>query len=103
MQEYIEWLERKIEFCLEDKTLQREHWAFCQSLKKIREIEQNKWIKIESEGDLPKEDYVYWVMRKILNVPLYRQVELWSDEEKEYWMKNFSHYQKIKKPKPPIY
>ena len=38
MEEYIKWLENKIEVCLEDKDLQREHWAFCQCLKKYREL-----------------------------------------------------------------
>lgn len=38
MEEYIKWLENKIEVCLEDKDLQREHWAFCQALKKCREL-----------------------------------------------------------------
>lgn len=38
MKEYIEWLERMIEQTREDKDLQREHWAFCQSLKKVREL-----------------------------------------------------------------
>ena len=37
MEEYIKWLENKREVCLEDKDLQREHWAFCQALKKYRE------------------------------------------------------------------
>ena len=38
MEEYIKWLENKTEVCLEDKDLQREHWAFCQALKKYREL-----------------------------------------------------------------
>lgn len=38
MEEYIKWLEKKIELCLDDKDLQREHWAFCQALKKYREL-----------------------------------------------------------------
>ena len=38
MEEYIKWLENKIEVCLEDKDLQREHWAFYQALKKYREL-----------------------------------------------------------------
>lgn len=38
MEEYIKWLENKIEFCLEDKDLQREHWAFCQALSKYHEV-----------------------------------------------------------------
>jgi hypothetical protein len=38
MEEYIKWLENKIEVCLEDKDLKREHWAFCQALKKYRKV-----------------------------------------------------------------
>ena len=38
MEDYIKWLENKIEVCLDDKDLQREHWAFCQALKKYREL-----------------------------------------------------------------
>ena len=38
MEEYIKWLENRIEVCLEDKDLQREHWTFCQALKKYREL-----------------------------------------------------------------
>ena len=34
-------------------------------------VENNGWIKIESEDDLPKNDHVYWVMRKDVKVPLY--------------------------------
>jgi hypothetical protein len=36
--EYVKWLERMIEMSLEDKDLQREHWAFCQALSKYREL-----------------------------------------------------------------
>jgi len=36
--DYVNYLERMIETCLNDKDLQREHWAFCQALKKYREI-----------------------------------------------------------------
>ena len=38
MKEYIKWLENKIEICREDKDLTREHWAFCQALKKYSEL-----------------------------------------------------------------
>jgi len=38
MEEYIKWLENKIEVCSKDKDLQREHWAFCQALSKYREL-----------------------------------------------------------------
>jgi hypothetical protein len=37
--DFIQWLENKIELCLNDKDLQREHWAFCQCLKKYRELQ----------------------------------------------------------------
>lgn len=36
--QYFSWLEDKIDTCLEDKDLQREHWAFCQAMKKFREL-----------------------------------------------------------------
>lgn len=39
-QEYVKWLESKIDFCREDKDLQREHWAFCQSLKMYNTLNQ---------------------------------------------------------------
>lgn len=38
---YVEWLENKIDQCLEDKDLKREHWALCQALKKYRELSSN--------------------------------------------------------------
>ena len=48
MEEYIKWLENKIEVCLEDKDLQREHWAFCQALKKYRELALRQPLVISS-------------------------------------------------------
>jgi len=36
--EFLEWLDRKIELTREDNDLQREHWAFCQSYKKYNEL-----------------------------------------------------------------
>lgn len=47
MEEYIKWIENKIEVCLEDKDLQREHWAFCQALKKFREFQDSKNVMVE--------------------------------------------------------
>ncbi len=46
MSNYVEWLEKKIEQCLEDKDLQREHWAFCQALKKYRQ-QENTYTEVE--------------------------------------------------------
>ncbi len=31
MEEYLRWLEKQIETCLNDNDLQREHWAFCRA------------------------------------------------------------------------
>lgn len=52
MEEYIKWLENKIEVCLEDKDLQREHWAFCQALKKYRELALHQ-LPVSSECEHP--------------------------------------------------
>jgi len=38
MEEYKKWLEKQIERCLEDKDLQREHWAFCKAYEKLIEL-----------------------------------------------------------------
>lgn len=35
MKEYKKWLEYQIERCLNDKDLQREHWAFCKAYEKF--------------------------------------------------------------------
>lgn len=40
--EFMEWLESKIEWTREDKDLQREHWAFCTALEKYREIKNKE-------------------------------------------------------------
>lgn len=70
----------------------------------IKGIENNNaWIKIESESDLPKETGHFWVCNKINN-----QIEVdymdWDYESNaERWMEFNSHYQPIVQPKPPIY
>jgi hypothetical protein len=51
-EEYIKWLENKIEVCLEDKDLQREHWAFCQALKKYKELTLRQSCVVESVCDV---------------------------------------------------
>ncbi len=54
MEEYIKWLENKIEVSLEDKDLQREHWAFCQALSKYRELALRQ---PPVSGSLPTDDW----------------------------------------------
>lgn len=56
MEDYIKWLEKKIEVCLEDKDLQREHWAFCQALKKYRELVLSQPPVSGAENDLYERD-----------------------------------------------
>ncbi len=63
----------------------------------------NGWTEIKSIEDLPNEDYVYWVMRKDLKLPMYRKVNDFTEEEKAYWLKTFSHFQKILSPLSPIF
>ena len=49
MKQYLEWLEKQIDFCLEDKTMQREHWAFCRAYEKFKSLETTT----ESEEPTP--------------------------------------------------
>jgi len=39
MKQYLEWLEKQIDFCLEDGTMQKEHWAFCKAYEKFKSLE----------------------------------------------------------------
>lgn len=51
MNEYVKWLKNKIEQTLEDGSLGREHWAFCQCLKKLRELGLIDLIKVQITTD----------------------------------------------------
>lgn len=67
----------------------------------LQGIENNNgWIKIESEADLPKENEVYWVKDKFTD-GFYKQS--FEEQIKKHWLEVFTHYQPIIKPKPPIY
>jgi len=47
MEQYKKWLEEQIEVTLEDKDLQREHWAYCTAYRKlIDEMPDDKFDKI---------------------------------------------------------
>jgi len=71
--------------------------------KSLQGIENNNgWIKIESEGDLPKENGKYWTAIGD------NQDEMFDNEfvERKYfkWRHiEITHYQPIQKPQPPIY
>ena len=73
--------------------------------KSLQGIENNNgWIKIESEADLPKNDDDYWVMTNIKDDELQQLSNLivirCLNLEKNI---KVTHYQPIEKPKPPIY
>lgn len=81
------------------------HGIYISRPKSLKGIENNNgWIKIESEDDLPKNEYVFWVIRKDgLGGEMYRKVDYFTDDEKKYWIEKITHYQPIIKPLPPIY
>jgi len=67
-------------------------------LKSIKE--DAEWIKIESEADLPKETGNYWVMKKYYSYPI---IEIKYANDTDHWINQFTHYQPIQKPKPPVF
>lgn len=74
--------------------------------KSLRGIENNNgWIKIESEEDLPKHqgDYFVYTHNKVIET-IYADgdISLMKHTSKS-WIRNFTHYQAIEKPKPPVY
>lgn len=66
----------------------------------MKKEENNGWIKIESENDLPKDGKVFWVMKKEYDYPI---IERLYNNDSNYWMDIFTHYKPIKIPQPPIY
>lgn len=68
--------------------------------KSLQGIENNNgWICIESEEDLPKEDCIYWVVKD----NSITEMENWEITLNFHNKRNLTHYQPIEKPKPPIY
>ena len=69
--------------------------------KSLRGIENNNgWIKIESEDDLPKEDGFYWVIDSESSKVINRYFEKGNHD----FFKQFSsHYQPIVFPDLPLY
>jgi hypothetical protein len=70
--------------------------------------ENNEWIKILSEEDLPKHTIEYHVVRyKRLEKALYRGSNRWlitgNDYPKTTEFHAITHYQEIKVPNQPIY
>ncbi len=51
MKEYLNWLEKQIDFCANDKDLQREHWAFCKAYEKAAELSNRAEITVEEVNE----------------------------------------------------
>lgn len=68
--------------------------------KSLQGIENNNgWIKIESEADLPKEyGSDYWVVFNGKILQINRNLN-----NTEFWKHNITHYQPINKPLKPLY
>nr|WP_297310389.1 hypothetical protein [uncultured Flavobacterium sp.] len=72
----------------------------CWRPKSLQGIEDNNsWIKVESEADLPKESYNYWIFQNDGLIQSMKEYEL----NKKYYNIEATHYQPIEKPKPPLY
>ena len=74
--------------------------------KSLQGIENNNfWIKIESEADLPKEVGDYFVLTKakeIETIYVDGDISITSHSSRS-WLRHFTHYQPITKPLKPIY
>lgn len=69
--------------------------------KSLQGIENNNgWIKIESEDDLPNDNGRYWVIHKCDII--FVSVEYFFRKRWESIL-DVTHYQPIEKPKPPLY
>lgn len=74
--------------------------------KSLQGIEDNNgWIKIENEEDLPKEKALYFIANSNPDIIFYSSNMISDlDNLKEMWEDgDITHYQPIEKPKPPIY
>ena len=73
--------------------------------KSLQGIENNNgWIKIESEEDLPKNDmYVYIIFNKKVNIAFLCNGELYNPNKVKYYKKGVTHYKPIEESTLPIY
>ena len=73
--------------------------------KSLQGIENNNgWVKIESEKDLPKVSGLYFGKDYEFGTDMmYFDFETKNWEDSNGYLQNVTHYQPIEKPKPPIY
>lgn len=70
--------------------------------KELNRLEDNNgWIQVNTEADLPKQDGNYWIMWKGGTEPEIHDYT--TDCNPEYWVRRIIQYQPIPVPKPPIY
>ena len=77
-----------------------------EAIKKAYGIENNNgWIRIESEADLPKEGMHHSILLDSECINGYRNYDVivFYEVNSKFRKKEISHYQPIEKPKPPIY
>lgn len=91
-----------------DDSIEMEHHLIYTRPKSLQGIENNNgWIRIDSEDDLPNEKGDYWVIwdGKIVIQYWHSSDNSYADTQKQNsdWMKIVTHYRPIEKPKPPIY
>ena len=77
-----------------------------EAIKKAYGIENNNgWIKIESEADLPKEGMHHSILLDSECINGYRNYDVivFYEVNSKFRKKEISHYQPIEIPKTPIY
>jgi len=73
--------------------------------KSLQGIENNNgWIKIESEADLPKEEVDYWCINMgVLEHLTFYQGKFYDESHSYNPITYITHYQPIQKPLKPLY
>jgi len=93
--------QKKFSFYYEQIDVLFVHWGDLMMPISIEGIENNNgWIKIESEDDLPKEDGFYWAVDSETKDIIDRYFDTKSYD---YFNQFTTHYQPIEKPKPPLF
>lgn len=75
----------------------------------LKGIENNNgWIKIESEDDLPKDNGSYFTKTNYCKETIERDYPIFTksmsiEDERKWWLENITHYQPIIKPNEPLY
>ena len=66
----------------------------------VLQVENNGWVKIESEKDLPKEVDQYWFASHNNKIEIRFYNPNWIDDRVQF-RRRYTHYQPIVKPLPP--